>query len=66
MDFPLAFKQHVYLLHIGKKYEHKCFINYCDNIINCFNFEIIQNKKGLIEDKKLLPVCNKCYKKNKY
>ena len=59
MDFPLAFKQHVYLLHIGKKYEHECFIN-------CFNFEIIQNKKGLIEDKNLLPVCNKCYKKIKY
>lgn len=65
-NIPIKIKEEVWLNHFGKTYEHKCFINWCHNNINVFNFEaghdIPESKGGTIDLCNLYPICSKCNK----
>ena len=71
-NIPIKLKEEVWLKYFGKVYEHKCFIDWCTNTINVFNFEtghdIPESKGGSIDIFNLYPICSKCNKSmgNKY
>ena len=52
-NIPIKLKEEVWLKYFGKVYEHKCFIDWCTNTINVFNFEtghdIPESKGGSID-----------------
>ena len=65
-NIPIKIKEEVWLKQFGKIYEHKCFINWCHNTINVFNFEaghdVPESKGGTIDIYNLYPICSKCNK----
>lgn len=65
-NIPIKIKEEVWLKQFGKIYENKCFINWCHNTINVFNFEaghdIPESKGGTIDIYNLYPICSKCNK----
>ena len=69
---PVKLKQEVWLKHFGRVFEHKCFIDWCNNTIDVFNFEaghdIPDSKGGDISLYNLYPICQNCNKSmnNKY
>jgi len=71
-NIPIKLKEQVWFNHFGETYKHKCFIDWCTNTINVFNFEaghdIPQSKGGNIDLHNLYPICSKCNKSmgNKY
>ena len=71
-NIPIKLKEQVWFNHFGETYKHKCFIDWCTNTINVFNFEaghdIPESKGGSIDLHNLYPICSKCNKSmgNKY
>lgn len=63
---PIKLKQQIWLNHFGRVFDHKCFIDWCDNNINVFDFEaghdIPESKGGKIDLHNLYPICSKCNK----
>lgn len=61
---PKAIKQQVWLKYIGKKFEDKCTIVWCENIITVFNYHtghnIPESKGGSIDISNLRPICSNC------
>ena len=64
ISVPKAVREQVWLKHFGKKFENKCFINWCDNIVNVFDFHVGHNipssKGGSIKITNLRPICSRC------
>ena len=44
MKIPKALREQVWLKYNSERYKSKCYINWCINIINVFNFS---NKKWM-------------------
>lgn len=61
---PKALREQVWLSNIGKKYEAKCYIPWCKNIITVFDFQsghnIPESKGGATELYNLKPICGRC------
>lgn len=61
---PKAVREQVWVLHLGKKFESKCYIPWCHNHINCFNFHVghdkPESKGGALEIRNLKPICDRC------
>ena len=61
---PKALREQVWLHHIGKKYEAKCTIDWCSNIINVFDFQsghnVPESKGGTTDITNLIPICSRC------
>jgi hypothetical protein len=61
---PGALRQQVWLVHIGKRFEHKCLVKWCQNPITPFNFEtghnIPESKGGTLDIDNLRPICSNC------
>tara|TARA_Y100001958_G_C21233917_1_gene560024 strand:- start:2077 stop:2358 length:282 start_codon:yes stop_codon:yes gene_type:complete len=61
---PKAIRQQCWLNNFGKKYENKCYIPWCKNIINVFNFhvghDIPESKGGTLDINNLKPICSNC------
>ena len=61
---PKALKQQVWLETYGKRFENKCYIDWCNNPINCFTFDcghnIPESKGGKTEISNLKPICRNC------
>ena len=61
---PKALREQVWISWIGKKFSHKCLVNWCENIITVFDFEcghnIPESKGGSTDLKNLRPICGKC------
>jgi hypothetical protein len=61
---PKALREQVWLTHIGKKYESKCHISWCNNTITVFDFQSGHNfpesKGGATELSNLRPICSRC------
>ena len=61
---PRALKEQVWVTHIGKKYESKCFIPWCSNTITTFDFQcghnIPESKGGATDLSNLKPICSRC------
>ena len=61
---PRALREQVWRTYIGKKFEHKCIVTWCENIISVFDFEtghvIPESKGGTLNIDNLRPICSKC------
>ena len=61
---PKAIRQQVWLTYFGKKYSNKCYITWCKNEINVFNFQVGHNipesKGGELKITNLRPICGSC------
>jgi len=72
VKIPKALREQVWITHFGKSFEHKCYINWCSNTINVFDFEtghnIPESKGGKTSIENLFPLCSRCNKSmnNKY
>jgi hypothetical protein len=64
MKIPCALREQVWLKYIGKKYLSKCYIRWCKNEINVFNYHVGHNipesKNGLTVIENLRPLCSRC------
>ncbi len=61
---PKALREQVWLRYIGRKYDTKCTIQWCQNRITVFDFHIGHNipesKGGSLDIYNLLPICSRC------
>jgi len=63
-NIPKALREQVWIKYIGKKYSSKCYIHWCKNDIDVFNFHIGHNipesKGGELTLENLRPICARC------
>lgn len=61
---PKAIREQVWLITFGKKYEHKCYIPWCKNKINVFDYhvghDIPESEGGTLDIYNLRPICARC------
>ena len=61
---PKALREQVWLTHIGKKYDSKCYISWCKNQITVFDFQcghnLPESKGGKTDLQNLRPICSRC------
>ena len=61
---PKAVREQVWLQYMGKVYEGKCFIRWCENVINVYDFHcghnVPESKKGKTNLANLRPICSRC------
>ena len=61
---PGALREQVWRTWIGRKFEHKCLVSWCETIIDVFNFEtghrVPESKGGTLDIDNLRPICSKC------
>jgi len=67
---PKALREQVWLHFNGKRFENKCYVKWCTNKINVFNFQCGHNvpenpkdkriSKGLTILENLRPICCRC------
>jgi 5-methylcytosine-specific restriction endonuclease McrA len=61
---PKALREQVWLIYIGKRFESKCLVSWCQNIITPFTFEtghnIPESKGGTLDIDNLKPICSNC------
>lgn len=61
---PKALREQVWLQQFGKVYEHKCYIDWCKNIISVYDFQsghnIPESKGGTTTLDNLRPICSRC------
>ena len=61
---PRAIREQVWLKTCGRVYEHKCYVNWCENEINVFDFHVghdkPESKGGKLDVSNLKPICARC------
>ncbi len=61
---PRALREQVWLTHIGRAFEHKCLIDWCQNNISVFDFHVAHNvpesRGGATNIQNLRPICSRC------
>jgi hypothetical protein len=61
---PKALREQVWLTTIGKKYESKCYIPWCKNIMTVFDFhvghDLPESKGGTLDINNLKAICARC------
>ena len=61
---PKRIRELVWTTNNGETFAHKCYVSWCDNTINVFNFQvghdIPESKGGTIDIDNLKPICASC------
>ena len=61
---PKALREQLWLRTFGKTYEHKCYVSWCENTINVFDFHVghdkPESKGGSLTLENLKPLCSRC------
>ena len=61
---PKAIREQVWIQYFGRRFTHKCYIPWCKNRINVFDFHVGHNKPeskgGKLTIKNLRPICSRC------
>jgi 5-methylcytosine-specific restriction endonuclease McrA len=61
---PKRIRELVWTTNNGETFSHKCYVTWCDNTINVFNFQvghdIPESKGGTIDIDNLKPICTSC------
>jgi len=64
MTVPKAIREQCWLNTVGKKYESKCYVRWCKNRMNTFDFhvghDIPASKGGTLDIENLRPICARC------
>lgn len=63
-NIPRALREQVWIQNAGKTFEHKCLIEWCQNVMNVFDFHVGHNipesKGGATNINNLKPICARC------
>ena len=61
---PKALREQVWIQVFGRIFEHKCYIKWCQNTINVWDFhvghDIPESKGGTLDIHNLKPICARC------
>lgn len=61
---PRALREQVWITHVGKLFESKCYIRWCKNKITVFDFQcghnVPESKGGATDLYNLRPICSRC------
>lgn len=61
---PKAIREQCWIQTFGKSFEHKCYISWCENKINPFDFhvghDIPESQGGKLDVHNLKPICARC------
>ncbi len=61
---PVAFREQIWLRHMGKVFEGKCPTRWCQNTITVYDFQsghnIPESKGGPTTPENLIPLCSRC------
>ena len=61
---PKALREQVWLTYVGRRYDSKCYINWCQNRITVFEFQVghdvPESHGGATEIFNLRPICSRC------
>jgi len=63
-NIPKALKEQVWIKNFGRVFSHKCYVKWCENKINVFDFhvghDIPESKGGKLLVDNLKPICSRC------
>ncbi len=63
-NIPKRIKELVWITYNGELFSKKCFVSWCNNITNVFNFhtghDIPNSKGGTLDIENLKPICSNC------
>lgn len=61
---PKALREQCWITNFGKVFEHSCYIPWCKNQINVFDFHVghdkPESKGGTLDIQNLKPICARC------
>ena len=61
---PKALREQCWIKNFGKNFEHSCYIPWCNNQINVFDFHVghdkPESKGGTLDIQNLKPICARC------
>jgi len=61
---PKALREQVWIKIFGESFKHKCYIDWCTNEINVFDFHVghdkPESKGGSLDISNLKPICARC------
>lgn len=61
---PKALREQVWIQHMGHRFEGKCRVVWCKNVISAFDFQcghnIPESKGGKTHVSNLIPICGRC------
>ena len=61
---PKALREQLWIRNCGKEFEHKCYVNWCNNTITVFDFHVghdkPESKGGTLLLENLKPLCSRC------
>ena len=61
---PKALREQVWILNVGKQFEQKCLVKWCQNPMNVFDFHVGHNipesQGGSTSISNLKPICARC------
>tara|TARA_Y100000389_G_C17439544_1_gene507708 strand:+ start:1102 stop:1443 length:342 start_codon:yes stop_codon:yes gene_type:complete len=63
-NIPKAVREQCWLATNGKVYEKKCYVDWCENIIDVFNYHVGHDKPesqgGTLDIDNIKPICARC------
>ncbi len=61
---PKAVREQVWIHYFGRVFTHKCYVGWCKNNINVFDFQVghdkPESKGGTLNIDNLRPICSRC------
>ena len=63
-SIPKAIREQTWIKNFGENFSHKCYVGWCKNNINVFNFHVghdkPESKGGKLNIDNLKPICTRC------
>tara|TARA_B100001057_G_C22668813_1_gene878990 strand:+ start:27 stop:371 length:345 start_codon:yes stop_codon:yes gene_type:complete len=61
---PKAIREQCWVASFGKVFEHKCYVDWCENLINPFDYHVghdqPESKGGTLDITNIKPICARC------
>ena len=63
-NIPKAIREQCWIASFGKVFEHKWYVDWCENIINPFDYHVghdqPESKGGTLDINNIKPICARC------
>ncbi len=63
-NIPRALREQVWIANVGETFKHKCLVEWCQNLMNVFDFHVGHNipesQGGATDITNLKPICARC------